>query len=59
MLELRKGFLALNIDIGYVLKLLKLFDKDQKGVIDICEFYDAFGPEYKDETDNIILKKAG
>jgi Ca2+-binding EF-hand superfamily protein len=59
MLELRKGFLALNIDIGYVLKLLKLFDKDQKGAIDIREFYDAFGPEYKDETDNIILKKAG
>ncbi|CAD8192299.1 unnamed protein product [Paramecium pentaurelia] len=58
VLELRKGFLALNIDIGYVLKLLKLFDKDQKGQVDICEFYEAFGQEYKEETDRIIMKKA-
>lgn len=57
-MELRKGFIALNIDISYVLKLLKLFDQDQKGIIDIISFYNAFGPEYKEETDKIILKKA-
>lgn len=58
LIELRKGFLALNIDIGYVLKLLKLFDREQKGIVDICEFYAAFGPDYREETDRIIMKKA-
>ncbi|KAM3136011.1 hypothetical protein pb186bvf_011816 [Paramecium bursaria] len=41
--ELRRGLLALNLDLSMILKLMILFDKNQDGQIDICQFYDTFG----------------
>lgn len=58
MVELRKGLTALNISLGQALQIMKIFDVNQNGQIEINEFYEAFGPDYQKECNDIILKRA-
>jgi Ca2+-binding EF-hand superfamily protein len=40
------------------LKILKIFDKNDNGVIDVSEFYEAFGPTFYQEGLRIITKRS-
>jgi hypothetical protein len=43
--------------MGDALKILKIFDRNEDGVIDIQEFFSQFGKEYKEEGQNSMIKR--